>query len=242
MWPLLLVPGLVSLFYFPIITFLTFRYGGRVANYIRDHWLPQILKQKYSVWLITVLLWLMGFYLGFILFRNVVMILYAPVLGYISGKTEENSRPGALAPVPSTGMVRGAVRGISMSLFSLVLAIGGFILCCVMLIVPVIGQVFMAVLLPLWQMFLAGHGFVDPTLERRSFRVRQSFRFVWGHRRRVMGCGCGFVLLSLIPVLGWFLGPTLGVVAGTLIALDLLPAERAQEEARGGSAGILPAG
>ena len=226
MWPLLLVPGLISLFYFPVMALLTIGFGSRMADYVRDHWLPEFLRQKVPVLLIAVLFWLLALYLGFLLFRNVIMILYAPVLTFISAKTEENARPGTLPPTEAGGMIRGAVRGIGMSLLSLLLAVTGLVLACVLLIVPVIGQLIMAVLLPLWQMFLAGHGFLDPTLERRTFGVRRSLRFVWQHKRRVAGCGCGFVLLSLIPAIGWFLGPTLGVVAGTLVALELLPAER----------------
>jgi CysZ protein len=90
------------------------------------------------------------------------------------------------------------------------------------LIVPIIGEIAMVVLLPLSQMFFAGHGFVDPTLERREIGVRGSFRAAWRHRVRIIGCGAGFVLLSLVPLLGWFLAPTLGVIAGTLVALDKL--------------------
>ena len=223
LWPYLLVPGLVSMLYFPLMAFVAVHYGNRSAGYIRDHWLPEFLKQKLFVGMVTVGLWLLGLYLGFILFRNVIMILYAPVLGFISGKTEEKSQPGTPVPIPAGGNVRAAIRGITVSLLSLVLALGSLVICCLLLVVPLIGQLAMAVLLPLIQMFLAGHGFLDPALERRSFGVRASFRFAWRYRMRVLGCGCGFVLLSLVPGIGWFLGPTLGVVAGTLVALKLFP-------------------
>ena len=122
-------------------------------------------------------------------------------------------------------MWRGALRGVGMSLTSLMLAMGCFLGCFLLALVPLVGQIAMAVLLPLSQMFLAGHGFTDPTLERRGMSVGQSFRFAWLHRRRVVGCGAGFLLLTMMPIAGWFLGPTLGVVAGTLVALDKLQAE-----------------
>jgi CysZ protein len=226
MWPLLLGPGLIGLLYFPLVAFLTFRYGGRAASYLRDHWLPEFLKQKFLFFLVTVALLILGLYLGFVLFRNVVMVLYAPVLSYLSRKTEEKLTPGALPPQEPASMLKGAVRGITMSLTSLAIAIACFFVCVGMLVVPVIGQISMALLLPLSQMFLAGHGFMDPTLERRHIGVGQSFRFTWRHRYHALGCGAMFVLLAMIPIVGWFLAPTLGIVAGTLIALDTTKNER----------------
>jgi len=221
LWPLLILPGLISLLYFPAIAYLTWRFGGRLTGYVWDHWLPAFLKQPYLEWIITAALWLLGLYLGFILFRNVIMILYSPVLGFLSGKTEEKAQPESPRPDLKKGILSGAVRGITMSLVSLFLEVGCFVFCVLLLLVPVIGQIAMVVVLPAAQMFLAGHGFMDPPLERRKVSVKESFRFVWQHRGRTLGCGCGFVLLSLIPVIGWFLAPTLGIVAGTLVTLDV---------------------
>jgi CysZ protein len=211
--------------YFPITTFLLFRYSGAVTRYARDHWLPDFLKREILLALVTISLWVLGLYLGFILFRNVVMLLYSPVLSYLSLKTEEKARPGAVLQMAENGFVKGALRGVLMSVVSLALGIGCLFLCWGLLIIPVVGQVAIAVVLPLSQMFLAGQGFVDPVLERRGFGVRGSFRFCWKHRYRVLGCGAGFVAFATIPLAGWFLGPTLGIVAGTLAGLDRLDSE-----------------
>jgi CysZ protein len=222
LWPLLVIPGLIGMFYFPLVGLLTYWHGGKVARYLQENWLPEFLKRKFIAWLITVTVWLLALYLGFILFRNLVIILYSPVLSYLSQRTEEAVQSGGRGGANPNRMIRGALRGIGVSLTSLGLALVGFVICCLLLLIPVLGQVAMAVLLPASQMFLAGHGFVDPTLERRDLGVKASFRFAWRNRGRVIGCGAGFVLLTLLPVAGWFLGPTLGVVAGTLVTLDKL--------------------
>ena len=39
----------------------------------------------------------------------------------------------------------------------------------------------------------------------------------------IIGCGCGFTLLAMIPVIGWFIAPGWGIVAGTRSAVALLP-------------------
>lgn len=224
MWPLLLVPGIISALYFPAVVLLSYFYGGSVALHVRDQWLPEILRRDVYVVVLTVVLAVLGLYLGFVLFRNVVMILYSPVLGFLSRKTEERTGCVASGPLASGGLLKETVRAVAMSLTSLTLALGVFAFSLVLLIIPVAGEIGMLMLLPVSQMFLAGHGFVDPTLERRGFGVGESFRFAWRNRYRLLGCGCVFVVLTTVPLLGWFLGPTLGIIAGTLIAMELLDA------------------
>jgi uncharacterized protein involved in cysteine biosynthesis len=231
MWPLLLVPGIISAIYFPAVVLLSYFYGGRVALYIRNQWLPEILRRDVYVVVVTVVLAVLGLYLGFVLFRNVVMILYSPVLGFLSRKTEERTRRVAGAPLESGGLAKETVRAVTMSLTSLTLVMGLFAVSVVLLIIPVAGEIGMLMVLPVSQMFLAGHGFVDPTLERRGFGVGQSFRFAWRHRYRLLGCGCVFVVMTTVPLLGWFLGPTLGIIAGTLIALETLEAPANEQSA-----------
>jgi uncharacterized protein involved in cysteine biosynthesis len=229
MWPLLLLPGLISVCYFPAASFLTVWFGGDLAVYLRDRWFPEFLKPDIYFLLVTLVLAGLGLYLGFVLFRNVVMILYSPILSFLSRKTEENASQMVCPPV-NGGIWQGMMRGIGISLASLGLALACFGLCVLLLLIPIVGEVAMF-LLPVSQMFLAGHGFVDPLLERRNYDVGKSFRFAWQHRYRVAGCGSVFMLLAAVPLVGWFLAPTLGVVAGTLMGLEILEAARRKESA-----------
>jgi CysZ protein len=57
-------------------------------------------------------------------------------------------------------------------------------------------------------------------MERRNKSVRETFRHAWNHRGRMIGHGAMFALLLLIPVAGWFLAPSYGIVAGTLGVID----------------------
>src|SRR5215510_15009754 len=123
LWVHLLIPGLIAFLSFPVVAWIALLYGGSLAAYVRDHWLPQSLRNGVMVGLITATLGALGIYAGFMLFRNVVMILYAPVLTYMSARTEAKARPGTQVQDASEGIVRGAVRGITMSLVSLTLAV-----------------------------------------------------------------------------------------------------------------------
>src|SRR5215213_1597402 len=75
LWPWLVLPGLVSLAYFPGILIGTLFYAEDAEPSLRGHWLPAFLQKPVFSWLITAALWLACLYAGFILFRHVIMFL-----------------------------------------------------------------------------------------------------------------------------------------------------------------------
>lgn len=227
LWPWLLVPGLVGLVYFPGMLWLAWSFMGDSAGYLRENWIPNWLDYAVVVWIITAAVWLGGGYLGFSIYRNVVMIIYGPVLAIVSEKTEAGIRAEPTAPGEQGSMWRGMKRGVLMSCTSLLLSLLALVFCWALVLIPIVGGLLLAVALPLCQMFLAGQGFLDPTLERKGYRIGGSFGFCWRNRMRTIGCGAGFLLLTLIPVVGWFLAPGFGIVAGTRAVLTLLEQESA---------------
>jgi len=225
LWRWLVVPGILSLLYFPVMIWLGWNFMDDGAGYLRDRWLPGFLSHPAFVWIITLALSLGLAYAGFIVYRNVIMICYAPVLSYVSERVEATRTPGTAPTKATVGMWRGARRAILMSVLSLGLSAASLMVCLALVLIPLVGGLLMAVLLPLSQMFLAGHGFVDPTLERKGWEVSASFRFARANKLRLIGCGCGFTLLAMIPVVGWFVAPGWGIVAGTRSAVALLTAK-----------------
>ena len=67
-----------------------------------------------------------------------------------------------------------------------------------------------------------GYGLMDFPLEHRGLSVKQSDDFVRRHRPLSTGLGAGYLLLMMIPIVGWMFAPTFGTVAGTLKALEAL--------------------
>lgn len=222
LWRWLLAPGVLSLLYFPVLIWLGWNYLGAEAQYLRDHWMPGFLQHPAFVWIVTIALSIGLAYLGFIVYRNVIMICYAPVLSYVSERVESAITPQNAGGRNQASMWDGTRRAVLMSVISLGLSIVSFAGCLLLLLVPVVGGFLMACLLPLSQMLLAGHGFVDPTLERKGYGVRASFRFARQNKLRLIGCGSGFTLLTMIPVVGWFIAPGWGIVAGTRTAVETL--------------------
>ncbi|HAV65398.1 MAG TPA: hypothetical protein DCY13_23860, partial [Verrucomicrobiales bacterium] len=215
-------PGFIGLIYFPGLIWLAFRYMGGSADYLRENWVPGWLDYAIVVWIVTVALWMGGAYLGFSLYRNVVMIIYGPVLGIVSEKTEAGLQSHAVPPNQQGSVWRGMKRGTLMSITSLALSLVVLICCWALVLIPVLGGLLLAISLPLCQMFLAGQGFFDPTLERKGHGIRASLRYCWRNRMRTIGCGAGFTLLALIPIVGWFLAPGFGIVAGTRSVVELM--------------------
>lgn len=221
LWVYLLVPGLLGLLYFPVALLVGFQFVGPFSAHLHEEWMPDWMQYAWIAAVVSVLLWLAAGFLGFVVFRNVVMIFYSPVLGIVSERTERAAFPRA-DHGPGLSFWRGMMRGVAVSVLSLVLSLGTGVLAWLLVWVPLVGALLSAVALPATQMFFAGHGFFDPALERHHFGVRGGFRFAWRHRGRLLGCGAGFVLLTLVPVIGWFIAPGLGIVAGTLSAVELL--------------------
>lgn len=222
LWRWLIVPGLTSLLYFPAIVWGCTYFMDDTVAYLRNNWLPGWLQNAVVAWIITISLWVGAIYYGFTLYRNLIMIVFSPVLGIVSERTEASTTGATVPPGDRGAMWRGMKRGIKMSLTSLVLSLVALLVCWTLILIPLIGGLLLAVSLPLSQMFLAGQGFLDPTLERKAYGVRESLKFCWVNRMRTIGCGAGFTLLTLVPVIGWFAAPGFGIVAGTRSAIDLL--------------------
>jgi CysZ protein len=225
LWRLIIIPGFLSLFYLPLVIWVTF-YGLKpLTRYLHENWVPEFLQSAFTLLLLGILVWALGIYVGYLLFRNVIMILCSPLLGYLSETTEKVE--GGIEPPKFTwkGVGPEILRAIGLSLLSLLVSAGAFFICLIIGIIPVLGAVVAFVLMTLIQAYLAGVGFADPALERRRFTISATLKFARRHRPRLMGVGLGFVILMAVPVVGWFLAPSYGIIAGTLAALDLLNEE-----------------
>ena len=70
-------------------------------------------------------------------------------------------------------------------------------------------------------MYFAGMGFADPALERRRLPFRKRWSFCWRHRFRILGLGAGFLALSMIPIVGWFIAPGYALIASSVGVAEL---------------------
>lgn len=229
LWKWTWAPGLVSALYIPAVLIFGILYYPEITTYFEANWVPEFIKAGWIIGTIGFLSWLTMVGLAVILYRNLILILFSPILCYLSEKVESHitGEPGPPFSMSKTlyDLWRAAVLGILLLVLS-ILALG---IAFLFNLAPVVGGVLYLVLATASQFYFNGATLVDPTLERHGYRIRRSLKYMNRHKGRMLGLGTGFHLLLMIPILGWFLAPSFGVVAATLAVLkdaENLPPQR----------------
>ncbi len=83
-------------------------------------------------------------------------------------------------------------------------------------IIPIAGNILFTVLSFLSLLFFFGAPFLELSLDRRAVTFRSKISLLLHYRYCVMGLGLSFMVLSMIPLVG-FLSHSLGAVGGSII-------------------------
>lgn len=219
LWPYMILPGLMSFSFFIALISIGALYFGDIAAHIHQNYLPEFMKWGFLPAVTHLLLWCLLFLSGYILYQPVVLILFSPVLGYLSEITEKKILDGPDVPFQIRQVLKDVLRGLHLSLRNLIRMVLLVLSAWLMILIPIVGAVISAAVIFLIQAYFNGCALVDYTLERKNYAVRDRVRFTRGHRALVTGIGMGFMLLLIIPILGWFIAPAYGTVAATLCAV-----------------------
>lgn len=227
LWPYQFLPALISLL-LALGLFAGCWFGAGVFH----GWLDQLIEIQIA-WLdrafsigMTVLA-LLSLLTAFVfLHKHIALIILSPLLGKIAEETVKAVKGPEFAKSElsfmqslkrSTGV---NLRYILREAFASLL----FLLCG---LIPLAGSLVSALGLFATQSRYLGYGLMDFPLEHRGLDVKQSDDFVRSHRALSTGLGAGYLLLMMIPLIGWMFAPTFGTVAGTLKALERLDADGA---------------
>jgi CysZ protein len=219
LWPYMILPGLMSLGFFLTLIGIGILYFSDISAYIYQNYFPGFLRWGVLLTVMNLLLWVLLFLTGYILYQPVVLILFSPVLGFLSEMTERKVFGSPSADFHIRQIMKDALRGAVMSLRNLARMMLCILLAWLMIFIPIAGAVVSAVLIFLIQAYYNGCALSDYTLERKNYSVKERIRFTRTHRARITGLGMGFMLVLFIPILGWFVAPALGTVAATLATL-----------------------
>ena len=88
LWPYMILPGLMSLGFFLTLIGIGNLYFSDISAYIYQNYFPGFLKWGILLTVMNLLLWVLLFLTGYILYQPVVLILFSPVLGFLSEMTE----------------------------------------------------------------------------------------------------------------------------------------------------------
>ena len=230
LWHYLLLPAIVSLVISTGLIIAMFIAGGNIAGWVDAKvnldtvWLDKLVT--YSAGILAFVAMLIGF---FFLHKHIVIVALSPFLGRLAENIIRASEGEEPTPTLSTtqSIRRAAHINIRSVIFELSVTIP--LIACGFIIPPL--SLITTPLAFLVEARFVGYGLIDFPLEYRGFTVTQSIQYSKGHRAESTGIGTGYILLMLIPVVGWMLAPTFGTAAGTLKTLDELKRSKPKTQA-----------
>lgn len=148
------------------------------------------------------------------IFSFIFLIVGTPFFSFLSGKTEE-LHTGQLYPFRWPVFFKELRRGVSLSVRNSVKQFGLIIIITIIGLNPLLG-IITPLLSFIVQCYFNGLLLTDYTLERKGYSVKNSEEFYRVHKTEMFAVGLGFMLLLLIPVVGWFLSPAYAIVASYL--------------------------
>jgi len=220
LWKYFAIPILISFLTAIIVAGCAFYFAEDLGNQIARLWQFDFGGETVST-LSHIIGGVLIFLVGLVLYKHVVMAFSAPFMSPVSEKIEQHYK-GTVAKDEGLKAFSGTLlRGLKINIRNLGREILLIFPLFFLSLIPVIGIVF-SVLIFLVQAYYAGFGNMDYTLERH-LNYRDSIQFVKKNKGIAIGNGIGFMLLLLIPIVGFVLVLPLSVVAAshkTILALD----------------------
>jgi CysZ protein len=217
-WSSIFLSGCLSLLIGGILLYGAWKTASATENYILTHypwkWGLNILV-KIAKWLSLIF----NVSMAIIVYRAILTVVISPFMAPISVKVEAYLTQKTV-PEPaffSTQTIQLIVRGIQLSVRNLVRELWYTILLLILGLIPLIGW-FAPMLIFMMQAFYVGFGSMDYTLERYA-DARGSIQFARNHRGLMIGNGSIFLLLLMVPFLGFFFAPVLSTIAATKVVL-----------------------
>jgi len=225
LWPYQMLPAFISLL-MSVGLFIAFylaadAFAGWLDGLVKIQvaWLDQALTVTMAV--LTFLALLAGF---IFVHKHLVLIVLSPFLGKIAEETVKAVKGAEYAESKLT-FSQSLVRSTKVNLHYIIRELFANLLFLAFGIVPVLGSAVSAVGMFVTQSKFLGYGLMDFPLEHRGLSMKESDAFVKARTPLSIGLGAGYLLLMLIPLIGWMFAPTFGTVAGTLKALEELEKE-----------------
>lgn len=216
----LAVPLILTLLYLPVLIAGLAAVSWFFTDFVFVHLGVGENPSPWLLWTARVLLFALFGVPAVISFRTVVLLFYGPFLERIAEKVETTvlNRP----TVAGKGMHLAFGRMLVMASCTLTATVVLTVFSLFFSLIPVVGGiVVIGVIVPL-QLFVAGVEYMDPVLDIKGCTLSQSLNLLFKHFFTMLAFGALGTLILLIPVLGWFVGPTYSIVAAVFIASDMV--------------------
>lgn len=214
LWSYFFLAGIVSLILGLGVAAVTYFFSDNLGDFVFSWYKWEIgsnLVEKLAPWIGGVLIVL----LGLLVYKYLVLIIVAPLMGPLSEKVESILENSYEEPAFSLKRVtREAIRGLRINLRNIIREIFLTVLILILGLFPLF-TLFSAPAIFILQAYYAGFGNMDYFLERHC-GIRESVQFVRSHKGLAVGNGTVFLLLLMIPVAGLFFAPALATVSATI--------------------------
>jgi CysZ protein len=218
LYHLLVLPAILNLVAFVFTGWLAWVFSGQVVEFLVGHlqvsegwaWLRLVMQVflAISIRLLVLLLFLK-------FFRYFVLILYAPILTYIS-ECVQSLVTGAVKPLSWWVFGREVVRAVGVVLVNLVLELGITLLLLLMaMVLPILAPLVSLAIFSV-ESYFYGFAMMDYRSEFYGVSAAESRRQIWQYKGVALGNGLVFNLTLLVPIWGVLLAPLLAVVAAGL--------------------------
>jgi uncharacterized protein involved in cysteine biosynthesis len=215
LWRYWAIPALLAVAYLPLLVWAI----AWAADWLAGHMKWSGVEGSWSWWMWRVMWWAVLGVVGWLTYRSVVLLFHAPFLDVISEKVEKDLTGRDEAP--EVKWLSMAWRSVRMAAVIGILSMIVAVLNLGVTLIPVVGWlVSIGILLPV-QLWLGGAQALDPYFGRNGDGARASLRRMMRRPLLVFLLGAGGALILLIPVLGWFVGPTYVVVAGVVTGVRM---------------------
>ncbi|MFD0963183.1 EI24 domain-containing protein [Pseudofulvibacter geojedonensis] len=220
LWKYFAIPILISFLTAIIVVASSLYFAENLGNQIVKIWQFSWGGEFVST-LSHIIGGLLIFLVGLVLYKHIVMAFSAPFMSPVSEKIEAHYLGSVSKEEGMKAFSNSLLRAIKINARNLGKELLFIFPLFFLSLIPVIGIVF-SILIFLIQAYYAGFGNMDYTLERH-YNYSDSIKFVKKNKGIAIGNGVGFMLLLLIPVIGFILVLPLSVVAAsykTVLALD----------------------
>ncbi|TYA74054.1 EI24 domain-containing protein [Seonamhaeicola marinus] len=219
LWKFFAIPMLISFVTAIVIFGSAYGLSDNIGGFISRIWIWDWGHETFSA-ISSFIGGLIVLVIGLILFKHIIMALSAPFMSPVSEKIEAYLTGKETHYHRNTTFSQQLARGIRINLRNLGMELLLTLPILLLKFIPII-NIFSTVILFLMQAYYAGFGNMDYTLERH-FQYKDSLQFVRKNRGLAIGNGIIFLLILLIPIIGFVLVLPLSVTAASVTTIKAL--------------------
>lgn len=215
---LFFLPAIFNFIAFLLTAWLAWQYSGDFVSYLREQsglTEPETMLWRVVQFILAIIIRLIMLLLYLKMYRYIILILFAPLLAYVSEKVQE-ILSGENTSFSLSRLINDSLRGMAIAFRNFLLEIAVTIAIIVAGFIVSIASPLIPVLIFLVESYFYGFSMIDYRNEYVGMSFRESNKFIWEHKGLALSNGIVFNFLLLIPVLGVLFAPTLALTAAIL--------------------------